>query len=76
MIINKKVLKLAGVVHTILNHSRTIEILLSLLYLNMKQMHSRDITTLIVLLWFSTGSVQYSSLFQYFLSIYCRLYSV
>jgi len=35
--------------------------------------HGRDITILIVLLWFSI--VHYSSLFQSFLSIYYRPYS-
>jgi len=49
-----------------LNHSRTIKIVISLLCLNtiiiIKQMHSRNITILIVLLWFhivcQLGSVQ------------------
>jgi len=39
----------------------------------MKEMHSRDITILIALLWFNI--VPYSSLFHYFLLIYYGPYS-
>ena len=46
-------MKQAGVAHTILNHRRKIKIVISLLctilWYSIK--HSRDITTLIVLLW-------------------------
>jgi len=38
-----------------------------------KEMHIRDPTVLIDLLWFNV--VYYSSLFQYFISIYCGPYS-
>ena len=70
---HKKALKQAGVGHTILNHSRTIKIVISLLCLILKHMHSRDITILIVLLWFSI--VHYSACFSAFLRIYFRPYS-
>ena len=59
-----------------LNYSKTIKIIISLLYTLFYGIvkHSSDITILIVLLWFSV--LHYSSLFQYiFLSIYYRPYS-
>ena len=55
----------------ILNYSKAIKIVVSVLclrYHTIKEKCSKDITTLIVLLWFSV--VHYSSLFQHFLLIY------
>ena len=58
---------------TILNHSRTIKIVIYLLCIYFSIKHSRDITILIVLLWFSI--VHYSACFSAFLRIYFRSYS-
>ena len=68
--IHKKALKQAEQCTILkqLNHSKTIKIVIFLLCLILKQMHSRDITILIILLWFSI--VHYSACFSAFLCIY------
>ena len=71
---HKKALKQAELC-TILNHSRTIEIVISLLCICFSIKHSSDITILIVLLWFSIVhySACFSSFFMYLLSSLLQL---
>jgi len=66
------ILKKAGEVHDIKPQLKMLH-LLRLRYQTIKEIHSRDITISIVSLWFNI--VNYSSLFQYFLSIYHDPYS-